>query len=372
MIRVLHLINSLGVGGGERFAVELVRRLDRERYEPRVVCLYEAGELQDRLDSANVPVEVLGLGLKLRAAGWERVWRALRTRRPDIVHAHLPEACWYGAPAAWMARVPVRICHVQNSQWRWSSKLRRLDRTASAFATQVIACSDAARRFCETEVGVRPGKIQVIHNAVDTDRFRDLPSRDEARRRLSLPSGIPVLTCVASLTKQKGHRYLLTAMMRIREALPATELLLVGDGPLKDDLSRLARELSIDEHVQFLGPRHDVPSILAAADVFVLPSLWEGLPLVLAEAGAAGLPTVATGVDGNVEIVSDGTTGLLVSPENPGDLADAAIALLKSPERSHEMGRRARERVRDRFDIDVAVRKVEDLYAEAVRGTGIT
>jgi len=372
MIRVLHLINSLDVGGGERFAVELVRRLDRERYEPRVVCLFGAGELRDRLDSARIPVDVLGLGRDLTPSGWARVWRALRTVRPAVLHAHLPEACWQGAPAAWMARVPVRICHVQNSHWRWPPKLRRLDRTASAFATHVIASSDAVRRFCETEVGVRPDKIRVIHNAIDTGRFQGLPTGDEARGRLGLPPGVPILICVASLTEQKGHRYLLTAMARILRALPATELLLVGDGPLREDLSRLAGELSIAEHVRFLGPRSDVPSILAAADVFVLPSLWEGLPLALTEAGAAGLPAVATRVDGNGEVMDEGRTGLIVAPGDPDQLAVAVMTLLENRERAREMGLRARERVGERFDIDAAVMRVEDLYVEAVRGAGAT
>ncbi len=372
MIRVIHLVNSLGVGGGERFAVEVIRRLDRQRFEPHVLCLYGTGELHGYLSEAGIATHSLHLDRRLKVSGWLRVWRALRRLDAQVLHTHLPESCWYGLPAGWLAGVPVRIGHVQNTHRGWATKVRLLDRAASTFATRMIACSEAVRHFCEGEVGYRPGKTRVVHNAIDIRRFHDVPSRNEARSRLGLPRERPILVSVASLTNQKGHANLLRAMVHVRAAFPGAMLLLVGEGPLQPQLEHLTATLSISDAVRFLGARSDVPLILAASDMFLLASLWEGFGLVLAEAGAASLPTVATRVDGICEVIDDGVTGLLVPPEDSDQLAVAVIALLRDRERAREMGLRARERVGQYFDIDAAVRKVEDLYDEAVRGIGVT
>jgi glycosyltransferase involved in cell wall biosynthesis len=367
MIRVLHLINSLDLGGGERFAVDVIRRFNRKDFDPYVVCLYRAGELRDHLSALEIPVRVLALDRKLKPSSMRKVLNVLREVQPQVVHTHLPESCWYGLPAAWRAHVPVRIGHVQNTHRRWSNKVRLLDRVASSFATGIIACSEAVRSFCEGEIRYRPGKTRVIHNAVDVRRFVELPSPEEARRALGLPQDSAILVCVASLTTQKGHESLLIAMARILAAFPATTLVLVGEGPCRSSLTQLASELGLSGSIRFLGARTDIPIILAASDLFVLPSLWEGFGLVLAEAGAAGLPVVATRVDGILEVIEEGKTGFLVKPNKPRELADAVVALLENRERARVMGMRARERVGERFDIDAAVRKVEDLYREGVR-----
>jgi L-malate glycosyltransferase len=158
-------------------------------------------------------------------------------------------------------------------------------------------------------------------------------------------------------------------MVRIQAAIPGALLLLVGEGSLRPQLERLTMSLAISDAVRFFGIRTDIPLILAASDMFLLASLREGLPLALVEAGAASLPAVATRVDGIREVIDDEVTGLLVPPEDSDQLAIAVITLLKDRERAREMGRRAREHVVDRFDINPAVRKVENLYDEAVRGT---
>ncbi len=369
MIRVIHLINSLDIGGGERFAVDVIQRLDRRRFEPQVVSLHGTGPLEDDLASFGIPAHSLHLDLRLNVLGLLRVWRTLRGLNGHVLHAHLPEACWYGLPAGRLAGIPVRIGHVQSTHRGWATRFRLLDRLASNFATRMVACSEAVHHFCETELGYRPGKTRVIHNAIDIRRFQNVSPRNEARRRLGLPLRGPILACVASLRDPKGHVYLLRAMVRIQAAIPGALLLLVGEGSLRPQLERMTMSLAISDAVRFFGIRTDIPLILAASDMFLLASLREGLPLALAEAGAASLPAVATRVDGICEVIDDGVTGLLVPPEDSDQLAVAVITLLEDRERAREMGRRAREHVGERFDINPAVRKVENLYDEAVRET---
>ncbi len=340
MIRVTHVINSLRLGGAERFLCDLALHLDPERFQQQILCLYEAGKFAEILQDGGVEVRVLGIEPQLRPRGWLEVWQVLRRSEADILHAHLPAACGYTLPAAWLAGIPVRIAHLQNCHWHWPRKLRWMDRAAANFATMAIACSGAVRDFYEEEMHYPAAKLAVIHNSVDMQRFRTLPSRGEARQRLNISQDALILVCVASLTEQKGHCYLLEAIHEVSAAFPETLLLLVGDGDLRQQLEQGARQKLLNGTVRFLGWRMDIPLILAACDLFVLPSLWEGLPLVLAEAGAAALSVVATNVDGIPEVIDNGVTGLLVAPQSSDLLAEAILTLWRNSEGRTEMGKR--------------------------------
>ena len=362
-IKLVHIINGLGLGGGERFLADLVAHLDTTCFEQRVLCLYKAGPFSQPIEAAGIPVDVLGLGRHMRLNGWIQVWQTLRKQPIDIVHTHLTEACWYGLPAAWLANVPVRVAHLQNCHWQFPLKLRILDRTTSIFANAAIACSEAVRDFYLTEFHYPAPKLHVVYNSVDFSRFENSSNRTTtARCILNLPRDALILVTVASLTEQKGHSYLLEAMSDVLEFCPQTLLLLVGDGYLRRTLEQFSQERGLYESVRFLGKRTDVPLILAAADLFVLPSLWEGLPLVLTEAGAAGLPVVATKVDGISEVVEDGVTGILVPSRQPEPLAEAIINLLRSEQKRQQMGERAYQRVFSMFSIQRATAAVENIY----------
>lgn len=318
------------------------------------------------LRSKGVPVQSLEMRPKIRPLGWVTLWRALRGLRPDIVHTHLPESCWYGLPAAWFAGVGVRVAHLQNCHWRWPRKLRLFDRGTSLFATKAVACSKAVFEFYESEIGYPASKMAIVHNTVDERRFQELPARDQARRTLGLPDDAFVLVCIGSLTEQKGHAYLLEAMSKVIGSCPEALLLLVGDGVLRKRLERDVGERQLAHAVRFLGNSMDVPLILAASDLFVLPSLWEGLPLVLLEAAAAGLATVATDVGGTQELMVNGETGMLIPPGLSEVLSDSIIMLSKNPDRRLEMGRRARQHVTERFSIRKIARAMEEQYLESL------
>jgi glycosyltransferase involved in cell wall biosynthesis len=362
VIRVVHVINSLGLGGAERFAHDLITKLDSSLFQVHVVCLYRAGVLAESLQALGVPVQVLELERQVRPKNWLVVYQVLKRLAPNLVHAHLPESCWYALPSARLAGVPVRIGHLQNVHAYWRLKLRLFDRTTSIFANKALACSEAVRHFYENEIYYPAAKLEVIYNSVNIDRFQDLPGRCEARDLLGLPQDASILICIASLEEQKGHRYLIQAMPRVQAAFPQAQLLLVGDGSLRQTLQKYVADKGLGPTVHFMGRRNDIPTLLAAGDLFVLPSLWEGLGLVLAEAGATGLPAVATHVDGIPEIIRDGVTGLLVPPANSELLAEAIIAVLHDRPRRLKMGKQARALVKEQFSMNKVADRMEGLY----------
>jgi glycosyltransferase involved in cell wall biosynthesis len=295
-------------------------------------------------------------------ANWADTWRQLGGLRADVVHTHLHEAAWYGLPAAFLRRVPVRISHLHSSHWNWPRSRRWFDRAAESFASTSLACSTSVEDFARNGLHYPARKLELASNFVDLDRFRGLPSREDARRALDLPEDGPILICVASLTEEKGQAHLLEAMRKVHAEIPDACLLLVGRDRGRTDLRALADEKGLGEAVELLGIREDIPLLLAASDISVLPSLREGLPLSLLESAAAGLPIVATSVGGIPEIVEDGVGGILVAPQDPDALADALLALLRDPQRGREMGEAARRRVEREFAIDAVAEQIENLY----------
>jgi glycosyltransferase involved in cell wall biosynthesis len=361
-IRVVYLINSLRAGGAERFLCDLVTHLDRDRFQARILCLYESGQFAPQVEAAELPVEVIGVKRKVAPANWFGVWRRLGGLDADVVHTHLHEAAWYGLPAAFLRRVPVRISHLHSSHWNWPRKLRWLDRGSEAFASKSFVCSSTVEEFANAGLGYPTHKVELVPNGIDVDRFRGQPDQKEARRALDLPQDCPILICVASLTEEKGQTYLLNAMQAVHAELPDAHLLLVGRDRGKTDLNALAVENGLGECVTFLGSRDDIPLLMAASDVSVLPSLREGLPLSLVESAAAGLPSVATSVGGIPEVVEDGVGGILVPPRDPVALAEALLILLRDPERGRSMGEAARRSVEGKFDIRAVTDQIEQLY----------
>jgi glycosyltransferase involved in cell wall biosynthesis len=233
----------------------------------------------------------------------------------------------------------------------------------------VIASAESVRDFYVEQVHADPDEVKVIYNAVDWSALDRTMSRDEMRGVLGVPGSALAVTIIARLTEQKAHRVLLDAFAGASELADA-HLVIVGDGELRDELRRRADTLGIAPRTHFAGARRDLGNMLAATDVFVMPSLWEGLPLSLVLAMGAGLPVVASRVAGIPEVVEDGRTGLLVDPGDAPQLGTALARLAADSSLRADLGDAARAFVRPRFGADQYVNQVVDLYDSLLAAKG--
>jgi len=373
VISVLYFSNTLVRGGAEEHVLTLLRGLDRQRFRPSLVCTPEVAEKI----RGDVPRDVTLTALRLRkpyqlgAAG--ALLSIVRAQRPDIVHSHLFYSSLFASPIAALARVPlvVETPHLRES-WRRGLKARYVvDRVAGRFVDQYIAVSEANRRYLVEEKGLPRHKVVVIHNGSDLRRFNP-HHRAPAGMRESLGFGAadPVLGVIGRLEPQKGHRVLLDALPAVRAQFPRVRLVCVGEGALRADLEQRVAALGLGDAVRFVGQQANVADWLALADVTVLPSFFEGLPLAAIESLAAGRPMVASAVDGTPEVVVDGATGLTVPPGDAPELARALCRLLGDPWLREKLALAGRDWVLERFDETRQIQRTEVLYQLALSRRG--
>ncbi|MAE64874.1 MAG: glycosyl transferase family 1 [Phycisphaeraceae bacterium] len=370
--RMLLLLTSTA-GGVGLHALYLARDLSRERFD-LTVAFGPGYPLDDAFDRLGVPVERLSISRRLNPwvnlRGFVQVIRLMRRHRYDIVCMQQSIASFMGRVAAGLAGVPVRIVIVQvyaSHPHQHPIKrgiFRLVERALDALTTRYVAVAESTRRFGVHSRIMKPDKVLVIHNATDLG-VTPGGDRDDQRRALGVDGVAPVIVTVGRFERQKGLSDLLEGAAEVRRRGVTARFLIVGDGPLRADLERRARDLELSESVRFTGWRDDVPRVLAASDVFCLSSLWEQFPFVILEAMAMSLPVVATSVDGNPEAVVDGETGLLVPPRDPRSLADALVVLARDLPRAARMGRAGRRRVEERFGVERMIRSYEDMFQAA-------
>jgi glycosyltransferase involved in cell wall biosynthesis len=351
------------VGGAEEMVLNLVRHLPA-RFEPVVCCIHEAGPIGDEIRRTGTPVDVLGLtpGLR-RPLDVNGIRRYLREKQPQIVHTFLLTASLYGRLAALLARVPIVIGTEVNIYEKKQPAHALAERLLMAGTDRVVVSAESVRDFYVRQVHADPAKVTVIYNAVDFSQARAATSREAMRGALGIPAGAPVAGVIARLTEQKGHRHLLDALAATPE-LADVHLLVVGGGDLRDELGRRADALGLSSRVHFTGPRRDLGDLLGAMDVFVMPSLWEGLPLSLVLAMGAAVPVVATAVAGIPEVVDSGRTGLLVPPGDAPALGVALARVFGDHAFRHQIGVEGQASVLPRFGVDRYVQAIVDLYDE--------
>jgi len=359
-IKVCYMAHTFAVGGAEEMVLNLVQHLP-SRFEPVVCCINNPGPIGEEIRKTGTPVAVLGLTPGLRHpfhVGGIR--RYLRDTKPAIVHTFLLTASLYGRLAAILERVPIVIGTEVNIYERKQRHHVLAERILMAGTSRVIVSAKSVRDFYVSQIQCDPKKIDVVYNAVDWKAVQRTRSRNEMRAELGIAANAKVAGVIARLTEQKGHRYLFRAMAT--PALPDMHLIVVGDGDLRDALQAEAKALNIAARVHFLGARRDLGDLLGAMDVFVMPSLWEGLPLSMILAMGAGLPVVATAVAGIPEIVENQKTGWLVTAGSIIGLSTALAEVLADPARAAAVGEAARQFVLPRFGVDSYVSSVVGLY----------
>jgi glycosyltransferase involved in cell wall biosynthesis len=366
-ICVLHFTNATVRAGAEEHILTLLRGLSRQDFRLNLVCDPEIADIM----RPDVPEGVELIPLSFRRLGeWTSAFRLkdiLRSKRVDVLHSHLFWSSLFASPVGHFCGVPVVIetTHVREL-WRtgWKSNFA-IDRAVGKCVDRFIAVSEANARYLIQNKGLPGNKVRVIRNGSDVHRF--VPAYKPSgslKASLGFGESDPVLVVVARLEPQKGHRILLDAMPTIRVQFPKVRLVCVGDGVLRSDLMERTCALDLQENVRFVGTQTNVQDWLALADVSVLPSFYEGLPLVAIESLAAGVPVVATDVDGTPEVVVNGKTGLTVAANDPRALAEAISLLLQSAELRRQFATAGRQWVLEEFTEAQQIRRTAQLYLQ--------
>lgn len=356
-------------GGAEEHMLLLLQYLDRRLFQPHLICGPELAEALQRDLPGDVELFTLSFGKFTDLTAAFALWRILRTREIQILHSHMFWSSLFASPVGRLARVPVIIetTHVREL-WRkgWFKSSYFVDRQVSRCVTRYIAVSRANARYLAEEKRIHARKIVVVQNGSDLSRFTpDHRAPAGLRESLGIAAADPVLLVAARLEEQKGHRVLLQALPAIRRRFPRVRVVCVGDGALRPELQQLTQNLGVQESVRFIGYQSNITDWYALADITVLPSFYEGLPLVAIESLASGKPVVATAVDGTPEVVVDGKTGLLVPPGDPGKLAEAICRILGEDSLRQDLAQEGRRWVTERFSRERQIRDTEELYLSA-------
>jgi glycosyltransferase involved in cell wall biosynthesis/peptidoglycan/xylan/chitin deacetylase (PgdA/CDA1 family) len=353
--------------------LDLTKGLMEKGHELFVACPSH-GLLTDTLEAEGAKVLVIPMGKTYDLLAIARLYRALRKHKIDVVHSHGLLVNILSRVASYLARKTVSISTAHIPLNLKSGKQTQnifeklmvpyyliLDNVTSLLNQKVLAVSHAVKRDL-LEQGVNPKRVVVVQNGIDTNRLWS----NGPKLRSELNGGGPIVGTITRLSPQKDIPTFLEMARIVVEEVPETKFIIVGDGEKRNELQSLAQRSGLGDHVRFLGYRKDALNLLKSFDIFGLSSLWEGLPIVILEAMAMGKPVVATAVDGVVEVVQHGKTGLLTEPRRPDLLAGSVIELIKNPGRSEEMGERGRERVEDYFSIDRVINTVEQIYLSQV------
>jgi len=359
MARILYVITELGVGGAEKALFELATRL-RDGFDPQVVSLTTEGPVGGMLIASGIPVRALGARGKADIRALWRLRRIIRESRPEIVHSFLFHANMAARLAAVGTGVAAVVCSARVAE-RARPRRRSLECRTHRLVDALVCVSTGVRDYYAAG-GFPREKLLVIPNGVDVARFQ---GRDTSfKEKLGLAPEKPLITTIGRLHEQKGMSYFLRAAASLHHSRPGCHFLVVGAGPQDEELRTLARQLRIEPHVTFFGRCDDVAPVLKASDVFVLASLWEGMPNVVLEALAAGVPVVATRVEGVTDIIEDGRTGVLVMPRDVPAIVTAVARLLDEPERAARLAEAGRAHVAAHFPLEAMVERHAALYGD--------
>jgi glycosyltransferase involved in cell wall biosynthesis len=362
-LRIAHLIESDGPGGAERVVVQLATTLQAAGSH-NVVFLPSRGEgwLAKELDGSGVAIEYFTIDRPFSPKCASAIARAFRRHHIDVAHSHEFSMAIYGAWASWRAGVPHVITMHGSRYYRDRLRRRLAMRAAIAISDHVIAVSEPLAQAIATDLNVPQSKVSVLPNGVRHTEPKLITLREELR----LAPDDRLIVAVGNLYPVKGHVHAIDALARLAARHPFVHLAISGRGELEEALLARARSLGLDRRVHLLGLRSDVPAVLAAADLFVLPSLSEGLPLALLEAMFAGCPIVATDVGQVRAALANGTAGILVEPGNASALAAGLDRLLSDPAEARRLGGVAALHAATEYDLTRMVQRYVGVYEHAL------
>ncbi len=378
-MKICFIITGLSAGGAEMMLYKLLSKIDRQRFSPYVISLTTLGEIGPRILSMGIPVEPLGMGRGISAcASLWRLWRILQREQPAIVQTWLYHADLLGGMTARLAgRSPViwaiRNSNLDKDKTRWTTRLVVTISAAlsGCLPQNILYCSERSRQIHE-RLGYCSHKTHVIPNGFDLSCFKpDEDAKVRIKSALGLSAQTPLVGLIARFDPQKNHLGFLQAVRTVHQRLPEVHFVLAGQDVDTNNavLTKPLARWGLTNHVHLLGLRHDIPAIMAALNIHALPSYGEAFPNVLGEAMACGVPCVATDVGDCAFIIGD--TGRIVAAGDMSGLATAIEAILTLPAQEQAaLGKKARARIAEHFELGVIVRQYEDFYEKIVREVG--
>lgn len=365
--KIILLIDRLGGGGAERVVVEIASHLPLN-FECLVVCTRDTGTSSyvDMLVEKGIPIISIGRKSRFDIRGFFVLRNLINTFKPDIIHSHK-----YGSNV--IARItkltfrkfPILICHEHT--WSYNPKERTriiINKLLSPLSDAIIAVSENDKKSLIEIEGLPADKISVIYNGIDFQRLMPSVEIADFLPTIGLDNSSFIAVVLAKLHSQKGHEVLFKALTQIIITNQNFQLLVVGEGVLEASLRELAHDLNIDANIKFLGFRSDIGNILAACDLVILPSFFEGHPIALLEAMAAGKIVIATNVGGVPEVIQDGKTGLLVRANSIADLVEKTNEVINNFDDYKLMGAEASKDIRSKFSIEKSISEYLELYSE--------
>lgn len=360
--KVMQITHSLAMGGLQQVLYNLCRHIDRSLFEVSVVALKELGLFADKLAELDVQVILVPQAKKTDYFAFVKLARFLREMKIDIIHTHNTQPFIDGTLAALLAGVKT-IVHTDHSR-TFPDKKRYMiaERILSVFAHKIIGVSDSVVHNLMHYEKITPGKVLTIHNGINAAEYDINVDRVKRRRELGLDDTSPVLGISSRLSYVKGINYLLEAMCDIRKIHEDVSLIIIGDGPQKKELEQQTEALGLQRHVHSLGEIVKIQPLLKIFDIFVLPSLSEGMPICLLEAMASGCPIVTTNVGGIPEMIENGKNGFLVRPADSKALSSAILYLLEHEQVRNSLVIEGKRVVRERFSALKMTKTYEQLY----------
>lgn len=365
-VKVLHLIQGLDVGGLEYVVINLLKGLNRDKYQPSVCCFDTLGSIADALNG-YADVYLLKRKPGVNYSYPFKLAVLLKREKIQILHTHNSTAYFYGAIAGIIAHVPVVIYTEHARDIFPNIKVRIVERMLSMFVDRIIVVAEVLKENLVKHEWFNPSKITTIYNGIDENKFTKVREADDVKSILGFSKNNHVIGIIGRLDPIKNHKCLIKAVHLVNKRFPEAKLLIIGDGSYRHELELFVKEQGAGEHVFFLGTREDVPQLLNAIDIFVLCSISEGMPVTLLEAMATERPIVATKVGGIHEIIEHGREGILVESNNHELLAEAIADLLAHKDKAMRLGSSARKRLKERFTLAAMIEKYEEVYDDSIK-----
>jgi len=367
MINIMQIVHDLNFGGMQRVVVDLCRNLNPDKFNLSVCCLEELGPNAKEIENREIPVFLVKKKIGFDYTLPVRLRKLFLSQNVHIVHTHGINPFFYGTIAAKLSK-DIKAIQTDHARGVFpvSKKEMLSERILSFWADIIIAVSEGIKDDLTKYVRINPNKIKVIYNGIDGSKFRVKINKKKKREELGIAEDYFVIGIGVRLSAQKGLHYLVEAAYILSKSFPKFKLIIIGDGELREELETLAKEKGIADKVIFTGYRNDIAELLQIIDIYSLPSLWEGHPLVLLEAMAAGKPIVASDIPGNRETVVHGKTGLLVPPQRSTELASALLKLLENNDLRLRMGHMGFRFFEDRFVTSRMVREYQVVFEETL------